>query len=344
MKWDTYKTRAIELALNLAPLALALVFTTALLIATGAPPFEAYTRIVEGAFGSVSKFSDVLIAVVPLLLCAAGLLITFTAGQWNIGIEGQIIAGAIATTWFARAFDLPPLIYLPLLFFAGALAGALWATLAGMLKVYGKVHEIFGGLGLNFIASGIVLYLIFGPWKQPGIASMSGTEFFRKSAWLPTLGEFEISPLALAVALLALALVYFSLRSTRWGLELKAVGKNLRAAYWLGIPTNRRLLGAFALCGACAGIAGATQALGVYHRLLPAISSGYGYLAILVVLLTGFRAVWILPVAIFFAAVVKGSLQLPLAMQLDSSLGGVLQGALVLAVLLFQGVRARWSK
>ena len=104
------------------------------------------------------------------------------------------------------------------------------------------------------------------------------------------------------------------------------------------------MLSAFVLCGALAGLAGATQSSGVYHRLTPAISSGYGYLAILVVMLAGYRALWIAPVAFFFAAANKGSLQLPLQMQLDSALGGVLQGALVLFVVLMQGVRGRVAR
>ena len=131
--------------------------------------------------------------------------------------------------------------------------------------------------------------------------------------------------------------VYLALRGTRWGLELKAIGKNVRSAFVLGIPTERGMLSAFVICGALAGMAGATQSVGVYHRLLPSISSGYGYLAILVAMLAGYRAAWVAPVAFFFAAANKGSLQLPLQMQLDSALGGVLQAALVLFVLVGAG-------
>ncbi len=135
--------------------------------------------------------------------------------------------------------------------------------------------------------------------------------------------------------------VYFALRGTLWGLKLKAMGKNMRSAFWLGIPTNRYMLSAFALCGMFAGLAGAEQALGVWARLIPAISGGYGYLSILVVLLSGFQAVGVPLVAFFFAAVTKGSIALPLDLQIDSALGGVLQGIIVLLFVLSQGVRAR---
>ena len=324
------------------PIILGLILTTLALLAIGADPTQAYRSMWNGAFGNPAKVGDVILAWVPLMLASIGLLITFTAGLWNIGIEGQIVAGAIFTAWAARAFDLPSVVLIPILFIAGMIGGALWALLAGVLKTFGKVHEIFGGLGLNFIATGLSLYLIIGPWKLPGIASTSGTELFRKSAWLPTFpGGLSVGPVEIAVAIVSLVIVYLALRGTLWGLKLKAIGKNVRSAFWIGIPTNLHMLGAFALCGVFAGMAGTVQAIGVWHRFIPSISGGYGYLGILVVLLSGFQATLLAPVAFFFAAVTKGSVALPLDLNLDSSLGGVLQGIIVLLFVLSQGVRAR---
>lgn len=331
-----------NLGWGIGPIVLGLVLTTLALFAVGADPWQAYRVMWNGAFGDPVKIGNVVLAWVPLLLASVGLLITFTAGLWNIGIEGQIVFGAIFTAWAARSLDLPAPVLIPILFIAGAVGGALWALLAGVLKTYGHVHEIFGGLGLNFVATGITLYLILGPWARAGIASTSGTELFRPAAWLPTLPNgLPVGPIEIIVSLASLALVYLALRGTLWGLKLKAIGKNTRSAFWLGIPTNVYMLGAFALCGAFAGMAGTVQAIGVWHRLIPSISGGYGYLGILVVLLSGFQAVGLPFVAFFFAAVTKGSVSLPLDMQLDSSLGGVLQGIIVLLVVLSQGVRAR---
>ncbi len=327
---------------GIGPIVLGLILTTLALIVVGTDPWRAYQVMWIGAFGDPVKIGNVFLAWVPLLLASVGLLITFTAGLWNIGIEGQIIVGAIFATWAARTFDLPAPVLVPILFLAGMVGGALWALLAGVLKTYGRVHEIFGGLGLNFVATGIALYLIIGPWKREGIASTSGTELFRPAAWLPTLpGGLAVGPIEIALAVVSLVLVYFALRGTLWGLKLKAIGKNMRSAFWLGIPTRRHLLGAFALCGVFAGMAGTVQAIGVWHRLIPAVSGGYGYLGILVVLLSGFQAIGLPFVAFFFAAVAKGSVALPLSMQVDSALGGVLQGIIVLLVVLSQGVRAR---
>lgn len=329
--------------LALAPVVLALLFTTVVLLLVGANPLAAYRNMLNGAFGSLDKLANDVVSWIPLALCGAGLMYTFTAGLWNIGIEGQIVAGAIATTWVARTFDLPPAVYIPLLLLGGAVGGALWALLAGALKTYGKVHEIFGGLGLNFVAIATTNFLVFGPWKQPGIASMSGTELFRQSAWLPTLGRLNLGPVELALAIAALVVATFALSGTIWGLRLKAIGKNARAAFILGVDTDRNMLMAFAAAGACAGIAGGFLATGVFHRLIPSISSGYGYLAILVVLLAGRRGWRIALVGFFFIAAMKGGMQLPIAMRLDSSLGGVLQGVIVLFVILAQGIGSRWQ-
>ena len=323
----------------------ALAFTSFVLVLAGASPVAAYWYILKGSLGSWTKITDVLVAWVPLLLATTGLLITFAAGLWNIGIEGQIVLGGIFTTWVLRLLQdstLAPGLILIFAIAAGALGGALWAVLAGVLKVYGGVNEIFGGLGLDFVAVALTLWLIFGPWKRPGIGSMSGTEPFPENLWLPTLGNTRLSLWALLLGIVSIALVYFLLSGTYFGLKLKAVGKNPRAAYLLGIPATRYLMSAFLLSGLFAGLAGAVQVTAVYHRLIPAISSGYGWLGLMVSMLINFQPAWAAPVTLFFAILNIGSIQLPIVLQLDSSLSGVLQGALVLSFLLMAGVRQKW--
>jgi simple sugar transport system permease protein len=339
------RARSTNAILQCAAIILAVLLTTLVLIAAKAPPIAAYVNIVLGAVGSWEVAANVLVSWVPLLLATAGLLITFTAGLWNIGIEGQITLGAIFTTWMLRglqASGMDPSLVIALSVVAGMAGGALWALLAGTLKTFGGVNEIFGGLGLNFVASALNLWLIFGPWKRPGVASMSGTVPFAPSLWLPTLSaQSRLSPSALVIAILAITLVYVLLKGTHFGLRLKAVGKNASAAYLLGVPTWQHMMISFALCGVFAGLAGAVQVTSVYHRLIPSISSGYGYLGLMVAMLAGYNAAVAAPVALFFAALNVGSIQLPIVLRQDSTLAGVLQGTLVLFVLLAQGLRQR---
>ncbi len=340
------RSRGTGALLQLAAVLVALGLTTVVLLATSAPPLKAYANIVVGAVGSWDVFSNVLVSWVPLLLVTAGLILTFTVGLWNIGIEGQIIVGAIFTTWALRLLQssgLPPSLIITASILAGMVGGALWAMLAGALKTFGGVNEIFGGLGLNFVATALNLWLIFGPWKRPGVASMSGTEPFPRSLWLPTLtAQSRLSPSALIIAIVAIVGVYLLIRGTYFGLRLKAVGKNANAAYLLGVPTWQYMMASFALCGVFAGIAGAVQVTSVYNRLIPSISSGYGYLGLMVAMLVNYQASLAAPVALFFAALNVGSIQLPIVLKLDSSLAGVLQGTLVLLVILGQGVRQRF--
>jgi len=343
------ESRASKPLFRAAAVLLALGLTTLALVATGAPSFAAYASIAKGAFGTWGVASDVVVAWVPLLLVTSGLLVTFAVGLWNIGIEGQITLGAIFSTWALRSLQgnaasgaIDPTLAIAIAILAGMAGGALWAMLVGALKTFGGVNEIFGGLGLNFVATALNIWLIFGPWKRPGVASMSGTVPFDQRYWLPTLNpQSRLAPIAVGLAIAAIAIVFLLLQGTYFGLRLKAVGKNPRAAFLLGIPTWQYTMASFALCGIFAGLAGAVQVTSVYHRLIPSISSGYGYMGLMVSMLVNYSAALAAPVALFFAALNVGSIQLPIVHKLDSSLAGVLQGTLVLFVILGEGLRSR---
>ncbi|MGA7932473.1 MAG: ABC transporter permease [Kovacikia sp.] len=325
---------------QLSALFIALCFIAMIILLMGASPVEVISSMGSGAFGTPAQVARVIATLAPLLLCASGLMFTFTAGLYNLGIEGQIVFGAIATMIPIRLFQevLPPPLVILLAILAGGLGGALWGLLAGILNVHGRINEIFAGLGLNFVADGLAIYLIFGPWKKEGVASMSGTEQFKEALWLPTIGNTEVSPVSLALGITALVITMIVLRGTYFGLQLRAVGRNLRASYVLGIRSIRQLMSAFVICGAFAGIAGALQVLAVFHRLIPSTSSNLGFLALLIAMLVGFNAWMILPVSLFFSALNIGSLQLPLSLDLESSLAGVIQGTLVLFALLGNGL------
>lgn len=338
------RSRWLDIGILLGALLLTLGFTALVVSLSQAPPLEAFRLILVGGAGSIRAFSNVLVAWVPLLLVTAGLLVTFTAGLWNIGIEGQIVLGAIFTTGVLRMLQTsaaPPWLILSVAILAGALGGALWAGLAGVLKTYGGVNEIFGGLGLDFVAVALTLWLIFGPWKRPGIGSMSGTEPFPNELWLSMFTDSRLSPWALGIGFLGIGLIYLLLRGTYFGLRLKAVGHNPRAAFLLGIPTSAYMISAFLICGALAGLAGAVQVTAVYHRMIPSISSNYGWLGLLVAMLVNYQPVWAVPVSLFFAFINIGGIQLPIVLKLDSSLSGVIQGLLVLFALMASGVRGR---
>jgi ABC-type uncharacterized transport system permease subunit len=207
--------------------------------------------------------------------------------------------------------------------------------LAAVLKTRGGIHEIFGGVALNGLAVIATNYLISGPWQPPEGGSFRGTVPFSDNAMLPLLGTTRFSPLSVVFALIAFGLVAFMLRGTHWGLELKALGKNLRAAFLLGVSSERQAINAMMFCGALAGLAGAVRVLSWFDSLRQSISGGIGFLAILVVLLASYQMIWTLIISLVFSALLFASTQITLSTQLHSAISGIIQGTLVLFTLLF---------
>ncbi len=234
-----------------------------ILLQPGRRRWQPIVSILKGAFGSAAQpCRYLLIAWLPLLLTTAGVLITFSAGLWNIGMEGQITLGAIFTTWILRLLQdssLPPGLIIFLGILAGILGGALWAGLAGALKTFGGVNEIFGGLGLEFCGH--------RPDHLPGLRPLEAPRggfdvrhpALRKIALAADHQGHELESVGAGAGHPGHGAVYFLLRGTHFGLRLKAVGRISRPPILLGVPTWQYSMLAFLLCGAFAGLAGAIQ-------------------------------------------------------------------------------------
>jgi general nucleoside transport system permease protein len=317
------------------PVLASILFIVMLLVIFGADPFEAFAAIWTGAFGTQEKFLSTAAFWVPLLLASTGLLVTFSAGLWNIGIEGQIVVGAVAASAIALHVHASKPVMLILEVLAAMAAGAVWAGLSAVLKTRGKVNEIFSGLALTNLAIILTNYLISGPWQPPEGGTFRGTAPFDPKALFPLFANSRFSPLSLLLAALALGLVAYVLSNTIWGLRLKALGKNPFSAFLLGVSSEKETILAMAFCGALAGLGGAVRVLSWFDSLRQSISGGIGYLALLVVMLSAYRVILVPLIAFFFSSVLTGSISLQLKTQLHSSLGGILTGVMVLFVLLF---------
>jgi general nucleoside transport system permease protein len=331
-------------ALYLLPIIASLIITAVLIIAVGADPREVFEKVWEGAFRNSNAFAGVVNFWIPLALVSIGLIVTFTAGLWNIGVEGQMMMGAVFASWAAQYVVLPSPLLIGVEILVAMLGGALWALLVGILKTKLGVNEIFGGVALNALANVITIYLVSGPWREPGGSGQATLPFPEASLLPPMSAEFPVSLLALMITGVASVAVMLALRGTRWGLNLKATGKNSRSALLLGVPTTQTALSALVICGMLAGIAGAYRVLFTFGSLRSLVSGGIGFLGLLVVLLIGVRALWTPFIALAFAIILGGTTRLRVALQLDQSLAGVLQGILVLFVLLSNGLRARLAE
>lgn len=321
------------------PVLVALVVTGVLFIVFGVSPQAGFGAMLKGAFGGTSKVLSVTAFWVPLALASVGLVVAFTAGLWNIGVEGQIVMGAIAASWLALKFNFPGPFQIIFEILAAMLAGALWASVTAILKTRGNVHEIFGGLALNSLAIIFTNYLISGPWQPPEGGTFRGTVPFQTNALLPLYSDSRLSPISVVMVITAVVIVFLLLRGSYWGLRLKALGKNPLSAFLLGVSSERETILALMFCGALAGLGGAVRVTSWFDSLRQSISGGIGYLALLVVMLSSFRVLLTPFIAYFFSAVLSGSITLQLRTQLHSSLGGILTGVLVLMVLLFGDLR-----
>jgi ABC-type uncharacterized transport system permease subunit len=285
-------------------LLLALVLFGVILLLSGKNPIQAYIDIFRSTLGSSYGFSEVIVAMVPMVITAVAVAIPSRIGLINVGVEGQLYMGACLATWGALTFtQLPAWALLPLMILLGMLGGALWAFIPGFLKAIGLVNETITSLLLNLVAVNIVAFLIFGFWHGP--MDTNKTANFVSAARLPAFFGTRID-LSLILALALLGLYWYMMKYSRWGLEMRAIGGNPQAARRNGVPLKAYLVTVMCLGGAIAGLAGMALVSGYYGLLLANFSTGYGYMGFLISWLSFGNPVGILLVSFLVATITTG--------------------------------------
>lgn len=320
-------SRAAGVARAVGPVLLVLV-PVAVAAATGGDPWQALAALVAGSVGSAASVAESLVRSVPLVFAGLGVAIAFRAGVWNIGAEGQLLAGMLGATVTGLALSaLPGGILAPLALGAGALAGALWAAAPAALRLRRDVPEVISTLMLNFLAVYSIQYLVRGPLRDPTSVNdwspllPPAAHLPRLGAWLgwraPAGGGFGAAELlrlhaGVLLAPAAALLLWVWLAKSAAGFQIRAVGLNPAAARAAGIPTGRTMLLAFLASGALAGLGGAVEVLGLTHRLYSYApgSPGYGFGGIAVALLGGLHPTGVLGAALLFGALSAGCSQM----------------------------------
>lgn len=314
---------------------LALVVGGILLLAAGVNPIETYKAMFDGAFGSGYARSEMLVKAIPLMLTGLAVSIAFRMLFWNIGAEGQLAMGAIATAWvplFAlKDSDLPAWVLLVLMGVVAFIAGALWGVIPAALKAFLKVNEIITTLMLNYVAILLMDYLYTGPWKDKQGFGFPGTASFKEIAALPRLTGRVHAGIIIAIA--AALFIWIVLIRTKWGYEIRVIGENPNAARYAGISLTRNILLVMALSGGLAALAGYGQVAGIAYRLQKGITVGDGFTAIIIAWLAKLHPIGVLFVAILMAALSVGGDQITITMGLPAAMAGVLQGAILFLVL-----------
>jgi simple sugar transport system permease protein len=232
----------------------------------------------------------------PLILTGLAVAVAFRAKFWNIGAEGQLLAGAMAAAFIGERTSLPGFALDPFMILCGAAAGAAWALLPAILRTRFKVDDVVTTLLLNFVIFYGMTALLDGPWKDP-LSGYPDSPDIRPEAEFPVLLPGMRLHLGILIAVVAAALVWFVMNRTVLGFAIKAVGENPRAAAYAGLPIGRVLLSAAAISGALAGLAGVGEVGGVHFQVMADLSPGYGYTGIVIAMLAGLSPVAVVPAA-----------------------------------------------
>src|SRR4030065_1057528 len=283
---------------------LAFLLFGVILLISGKDPLQSYKDIFTYTMGSAYGFSEVLVAMIPMLITALAVALPARVGLINVGGEGQLYIGAAFATFGALTFsNLPAWLLLPIMVLLGMLGGALWAFIPGYLKSIGLVNETITTLLLNSVAPKIIGFLIFGFWHSP--IDTVKTENFVPAACVPTFFGTRIH-LGLVIGLILLALFWLFMKYTRWGLEMRAIGNNAQAARRNGIPLKKYLIVVMCVGGAIAGLAGMSQVSGYYGMLLLNFSLSLGYMGFMICWLSGGEPLGIVLMSFVISVIITG--------------------------------------
>lgn len=314
-----------------------------LIVLAGANVLDAYAALFRGAFGGRINIIETLVKSAPLVFTGLAVAVAFRAKFWNIGAEGQLLAGAMAAAYIGALEGLPVWSLVPLMILGGAVAGGLWASIPALLKVRLRVDDVVATLMLNFVIFYGMMALLSGPWKD-SLSGYPDSPDIRMDAEYPILIEATRLHFGVLLAALGAVLVWLVMTRTTFGFAVRAVGENARAATHAGIPVGRVVFLTAVLSGGLAGLAGVGEVAGLHFQVMASLSPGYGYTGIVIAMLARLNALGVIPAAVFFAAVATGSESMSRATGVPVFLGDVIQGAsliCMLVALLFTQYRVR---
>lgn len=327
----------------------ALTAAAAIFWAFGINPVRAYATVFAGTLADPRAAPEILRQAIPLLLCGVGLVLAFRAQFWNIGAEGQLLAGATAATGVALFVPLPGPLVIPTMFIAGFACGALWGLLPTLLRLRLDVNEVITTLMMNYIAIFVVAWLIHGPWKGETTLGFAYTDTFPDAAWLPLLPGSRVHWPTLVIGLaLAVGLAFFLAR-TRLGFEIRVLGGNPAAARYAGISPSRTLLVAMLISAGAAGLAGVGEVAGIHHKLLfpTQVSLGYGYAAIIVAWLARGSPLAAILTALFLGLIFSSGDVMKVTLQMPFRITDVFNGLILFFLIGGERLlryRVRWAQ
>ncbi len=335
----------LQAAMVTAALAGGLFIAGLILVWAGVEPSALFNEFVLSIFGSSSSMGSVMVQAAPLILAGLGAAIAFQVRFWNIGIEGQMIFGAIAATLVAITDIGPPGVRLVLMAIAAALFGMAWIAVPALLRLKLGVNEIISTLLLNYVAFNFLLHLLYGGWKDPKSA-FPNSEQFEDFERLPKLG-WETVDWGLPLALLLALVLWWLLSRSRFGFFMRFINANEKMAFATGVPVLAVTLSAVLLSGALAGLAGFVVSAGIQSRLTQGFFIGYGFSGILIAFLARNNAIASAIVAVFVAVLFVAGQSLQVFYQIPAATVQLIQAIIVMTVAaseFFIRHRLRWLR
>ena len=330
-----------EILRFVAALIIALFGFGLVLLLQGRNPLLTYADMFSSTLGGEYGRSEVLVVMIPVLLCALAVAVPARVGLVNVGAEGQLYMGAWFASLGALTFTgLPAAVLLPLMLVLSLLGGGLWALVPAFLRARGWLNETISTLLLNYVAILIVQFSVFGPWKDPRSSNFPQSREFVAAAHLPTFGDTRLHA-GIIFAFVAVAILFFVLRRTRWGYEMKAIGGNPEASRRAGIPIALYVILALVIGGAVAGLAGFGEVSAIQGRLRPSLSPGYGFIGFLVSWLAGHNPLIIVVMALLLAVLTAGGDSLQINQHLPFASVNLLMALTLFVVLAQRGRGAR---
>lgn len=330
--------------LPLVMLTFAFAFASVLMLITGSNPLLAFGAMIQGAFGSATGIVNTINRAVPIAICAFAVSFSRECGIFNIGVEGQMLVGALGSTIAGVYITvLPKTIHLPLSLIIGMIFGMMWSFVPAAMNIERKVNIIVLFLFMNNIASYLLQYCIFGPMKGAG-ATMPSTDLIQESARFPYLPFAKRLSSSLFLVFIVAMILYIFVKKTYIGYELRATGQNRIAAKYAGFPVKKYMYLAVLAPGALAGMAGSIDVQGRYFRLIEGFSPGYGWTGIPIALLAKGNSVAILLGSILFSGMYVGASNMQMQAGVSSLIIEVVQGFLILSVAMEQFFRYMTSK
>lgn len=303
----------------------------------GAEPLRTYQVMLQSALGDAYGLSEVLLRAAPFMLAALATALPARIRLINVGAEGQIVIGALTTTFVAVLITdrFPGFVTIPLLVVAGAVGGAIWAGVAGLLRVYFQLNETISTLLLNYVAVLVVALSVHTVLKDPDSFNWPFSPPFAEQARLVTIGGTRLH-WGVLLAPIAAIVVWYLFGRTFWGLRLRVVGGNPEAARRAGFDVARIQLIVFLVAGALAGVAGMLEVAGVEGRLRPTTAIGYGYVGFLAAWMVKHHPLWLIASSVLLAVIAVSGDTLQITAQLPASSVKILM-ALVLVGILARG-------